>query len=267
MTELAPVFLPVVLLLASFAGWRVQRALAEHHRGRDTIEAVRLVLSMLVTFAALVLGLLTTSAKAHFDRHGAALQTYGIDLIMVDQRLREYGPPADPIRATLRAYTASAVASTWPGEPAPPGRYPTHLDPLAPGSAESTLLGAMLLSVDRDVAELVPATPVQQAMKPLLATRLQTLLQDRWTLVGAAQPTLSWPFLSVMTGWLLLVFAVFGLSAPGNRVVYVVLALAALSLSVAVWLIVELDSPLTGVIQSSSAPLREALLHMDLPGG
>jgi hypothetical protein len=246
MTELAPVFLPVVLLLASFAGWRVQRALAEHHRGRDTIEAVRLVLSMLVTFAALVLGLLTTSAKAHFDRHGAALQTYGIDLIMVDQRLREYGPPADPIRATLRAYTASAVASTWPGEPAPPGRYPTHLDPLAPGSAESTLLGAMLLSVDRDVAELVPATPVQQAMKPLLATRLQTLLQDRWTLVGAAQPTLSW---------------------PGNRVVYVVLALAALSLSVAVWLIVELDSPLTGVIQSSSAPLREALLHMDLPGG
>jgi hypothetical protein len=49
--------------------------------------------------------------------------------------------------------------------------------------------------------------------------------------------------------------------------VYVVLALAALSLSVAVWLIVELDSPLTGVIQSSSAPLREALLHMDLPGG
>ena len=265
MTELAPIFLPVILLLASFAGWRVQHLLAEQHRGRDTIEAVRLVLSMLVTFAALVLGLLTTSAKAHFDRHGADLQTFGIDLIMTDQRLREYGPPADPIRATLRAYTASAVASTWPGEPAPPGRYPTQLDPLVPGSSESTVLGAMLLSVDRGVAQLAPTTPVQQAVKPMLASGLQTLLQDRWTLVGAGEPTLSWPFLSVMTGWLVLVFAVFGLSAPGNRVVYAVIALAALSLSVAVWLILELDSPLTGVIQSSSAALREALQHMDLP--
>ena len=267
MAELATFIMPPLLMLASVIGWHVQRRLADHHRTRDTVEAVRLVLGMLVTFAALVLGLLTTSAKAHFDEHGRNLQAYSIDLIGVDQRLREYGPRADPIRAMLRAYTAAALADTWPGEPHPDGRYPTTIRPIQPGSAESTALGAMLLEADRQIATLDPATPFQQSLKTLLIARMQDMLQDRWALVGSAKPTLSWPFLSVMTGWLVLVFAVFGLSAPANRVVCAVIGLAALSLSVAVWLIIELDSPLTGLIHASSAPMRDALFHMDMPAG
>ena len=265
MVELAPICLPLILMLASVGGWRVQRALPDHHRTRDTVEAVRLVLGMLVTFAALVLGLLTTSAKAHFDGFGSTLQAYSIDLIGVDQRLREYGPAADPPRAILRAYTAAASADTWAGERPPDGAYPTQLHPLTPGSAESGSLGAMLLEADRLVAALTPATKLQETIKPVLVARMQAVLQDRWLLVGSAQATLSWPFLSVMTGWLVLVFAVLGLSSPGNRVVYTVFALAALSLSVALWLILELDAPLSGLIHADSTPLRGTLLHMDVP--
>lgn len=265
MSEIAPVLLPVLLLLASGLGWKLQTAFAERHRTRDTTEAIRLVLGMLVTFAALVLGLLTSSAKAHFDRFGNDLQTYGIDLIAMDQRLREYGPPAEPARLLLRAYTAAAIADTWPGELPPPGAYPTHPGHIAPDSDESVALGTMLLTVDRLIAELTPETPLQLTLTPVLTTRMTRTLQDRWTLVGSAQPTLAWPFISVMTGWLALVFAVFGLGAPANRVIAAVLALAALSLSVAVWLIVELDAPLSGLIQVPSTALRQALIHMDLP--
>ena len=267
MTEFMPVFLPIVLLLASFAGWRVQRALPDRHRSRETVEAIRLVLSMLVTFAALVLGLLTSSAKTHFDAHGSNLQLYGIDRVTMDQRLREYGPAADPIRTVLRAYTAAAIADTWPDEPPPSGNYPLRPGRISPGSEESTVLGAMLLQVDGMVAQLDPVTPLQRALVPVLASRMQQSLQDRWTLVGSAKPTLSWWFLAVMTGWLVLVFAAFGLSAPGNEVIYAVIGMAALSLSMALWLIVELDSPVSGLIHVASGALREALLHMDRPGG
>lgn len=267
MTEFAPFLLPVVLLLASFAGWRMQRALPDRHRSRETVEAIRLVLGMLVTFAALVLGLLTSSAKGHFDGFTNVMQGYSIDLIEMDQRLREYGPLADPIRAELRAYTAAAIADTWPGEAPPSGSYPSHPGRIRPGSEESLALGAMLLTVDRMVDQLPEgAAPLQRSLMPVLGARMQRTLEDRWTLLGAAQPTLSWPFLLVMTGWLVLVFAIFGLSAPGNPVVYAVIGTAALSLTVALWLIMELDSPLSGMLQASSGPLREALQHMDLGG-
>lgn len=265
MAEFAPMLLPLVLLLASGLGWRVQRSLSALHRSRETTEAIRLILGMLVTFAALVLGLLTSSAKAHFDDVSAKLQNYSIDLIAMDQRLREYGTPAVSARAVLRAYTAAAIADTWPDEPRPSGTYLTHPGRLRTGGQESVALGTMLLQVDRLVAQLIPDTPLQRALAPVLAARMARTLQDRWLLVGSGRATLAWPFVSVMTGWLVLVFAVFGLSSPSNRVIYVVIALSAVSVSVAVWLIVELDSPLTGLIQVSSTAMQEALLHMDLP--
>ena len=263
MLETAPVFLPIVLMLASFAGWRVQRALSDRHRSRETVEAIRLVVGMLVTFSALVLGLLTSSAKTHFDAHGSNLRAYGIDLITMDQQLNQYGGAADPIRAVLRAYTAAAIADTWPDEPAPSGAYPRHPGRISPGSEESVALGAMLLQVNGMVAELDPATPLQRALAPIMVARMQQLLQDRWALVGSAKPTLSWWFLVVMAGWLVPVFAAFGLSAPGNTVIYTVIGMVALSLSVALWLIVELDSPVSGIIHVPSNALRDALLHMD----
>ncbi len=259
--------LPIVLLAASMFGWRVQRSLPERHRTHETRDAVRLVLSMLVTFAALVLGLLTSSAKSHFDSFGNQLQQYSIDLISIDQLMREYGPAAEPLRATLRSYTAAAFADTWPDERPPSGTYPVHMTRSGSDRVESAALGAMLLDLDRKVAELTPITIVEQAAKRAAVTRVQAMLQHRWMLVASAQTTLSWPFLGVMTAWLMLTFAAFGLSTPDNWVVVTVIGLTALSLSVAAWLIVELDGPLTGVLQVTSTALRDALVHMDVAEG
>ena len=90
-------------------------------------------------------------------------------------------------------------------------------------------------------------------------------LQQRWMVVASAQPTTSMPFLAVMTPWLTLVFAMFGLSSPPNPLVFAAMLLTALSVTAAMWLLVELDSPLTGLLKASSVPLRQALVHMDRP--
>jgi hypothetical protein len=90
-------------------------------------------------------------------------------------------------------------------------------------------------------------------------------LELRWRLIETAQSTVSWPLLFLMTSWLVMIFAVFGLSSPRNRVIYATIFLCALSVSSAVFLILELDSPLTGWIIVSSEPLRDALQHIDAP--
>src|SRR5450432_4758267 len=100
MVEISVAGLLFLLLLVSCAiGLSLQARLAERHRSRETIDAIRLVISILVTFTALLLGLLTSSAKIAFDDYGNRLRAYGIDIIELDQRMREYG---DVVEATRR---------------------------------------------------------------------------------------------------------------------------------------------------------------------
>jgi hypothetical protein len=58
--------------------------------------------------------------------------------------------------------------------------------------------------------------------------------------------------------WLAIIFCSFGLFAPTNATVIVGLFLGALSTSVAIFLILEMSTPLDGVIRISLTPLREA---------
>ena len=88
-------------------------------------------------------------------------------------------------------------------------------------------------------------------------------LQQRWLLVVTPQDTLSPPFIILIASWLVMIFGVFGLSSPRNVFVFVTIVMCALSISSAVYLILDLDSPLTGLIRVSSGPLRSALSHID----
>ena len=68
MNELWPSLLVFVLLcLATWAGFVVNARLPEQHRSRESIELVQLAISLMVTFTAIVLGLLTSSVKTGFE--------------------------------------------------------------------------------------------------------------------------------------------------------------------------------------------------------
>jgi hypothetical protein len=254
-----------ILLVSAFFGAWVQTLLPTHHRSRDTVDSVRLVMSMLLMLSALVLGLLTSSAKARHDDQVANLEKYSVDLIELDQRLRQYGPDACEIRARLRAYTAAAIADTWPNEPLPTGTYPRPGDLGQTAGVESYTLGDRLAGVDRMIEELAPTDPFHQQTAERLRARVADNLQQRWRLIESAHSTISWPFLTVLIFWLVIIFAIFGLSSPRNALVYVVVILCAVSVSSSLYLIQEFDAPQTGLLQVPSQSLRDALSHMDRP--
>src|SRR6516225_11748399 len=106
----------VLLLVGTGVGFFGKPYLPEEHRKHETMQLIQLVMTMLVTFAALVLGLLTASAKNSFDTVGNGFRAYAAELIQLDTALRQYGPDADHARELLRSYTAAAIASTWPRE-------------------------------------------------------------------------------------------------------------------------------------------------------
>ncbi|PPQ30482.1 bestrophin-like domain [Rhodopila globiformis] len=265
MSELLNAATLLLVLLGSAAlGLLLRPLLSERHTTRETFELIQIVTTMLVTFAALVLGLLTSSAKTSFDRAGNDLQALGSDLIQVDQCLRDYGPGANTARALLRRYTAAAIADTWPTEPAPEGDdYPRHLPPSeGNGHMESATLGAMLDQVGRMLRGLEPAAVTQQRLAADCRYQFQRLDERRWKLIEDASTTISLPFYLVLVFWLVVVFASFGLSAPRNPIAFVMLGLGAVSIASAIYVILDLDTPFLGLFSLSSEPLRHALAQL-----
>jgi hypothetical protein len=252
-------------VFSAAVGSIARRRLSERHVSKDTVDSIRLLMGMLLTFSALVLGLLTSSAKQRFDDYANALSAYSADLIELDHRLRVYGADANEIRALLRSYTAAAIADTWPDEPLPSGRYP-HPDALSGvRSVEDTRLGDMLAEVDVRIEQLQPTDAFHSQIAARLRNRVATAIQQRWQLIFSARSTISWPFLMVLTAWLSIIFAIFGLTAPRTILVSLVVALSALSIASPLYLILDYSGAQSGLLNLPSLSMRTALAHMDRP--
>jgi hypothetical protein len=253
-----------LLLVGTAIGVLVRPLLPEEHKAHETVQMLHLVIGMLVTFAALVLGLLTASAKSHFDTASNDFRGYAADLIQLDVTLREYGAQADDARRNLRAYTAAAIASTWPDEKAPTGNY--YPKEITPENNEEKLedfrLGEMLALAEREMRLLDPYDAFHQKLVDVSLTQFDRLVQARWKLIEEAHSSFSLPFFTTLTFWLVIIFLSFGLVAPRNVLALVTITLGAVSIASAVYVIADLDTPFTGPIVVSSQPMRDALVHL-----
>jgi hypothetical protein len=90
-------------------------------------------------------------------------------------------------------------------------------------------------------------------------------MQVRWRIVENSGSSISTPFFVVLMLWLAAVFAGFGLSAPRNRLSYIMITLGAPAIASAIYVIVDLDRPFDGIFSVSSQPLRDALTQLSQP--
>lgn len=255
----------VAMLGSAAAGLWLRRRIDDRHLSGEAVDSIRLLMGMLLTFAALVLGLLTSNAKQRFDALNDDLSAFAADLIELDHTLILYGPAANDARLLLRQYTAAAVADSWRNEPAPPGEYPRVVQGPSADGLEAGSLGAMLARLDVMVVQLAPSTEAERQIAASLRARIEAAMSQRWHLIFEAHATIAWPFLLILTTWLCIIFAIFGMTSPPSPVVYVVVVLSALSIASPLYLIIDYSDTLAGSIALSSAPMRSALAHMDRP--
>ncbi len=254
----------MILLLGLFLGsaaacHAVLPYLPERHRSRDTLDMVRLVSSLLVTFAALVLGLLTSTVNTAFVTIGNDVNDLAGHIQQTDTCLRAYGPEADPIRAQLRLYVANAVASTWPSDVAP-GSRPAEA---VPPATESQILDKALQQVRLGLVRLEPPDAVHARIVTLCLADFAKLYDLRWKVVAESHGSISVPFYRVLVVMLVAVFASFGLSSPRNLVAWLSVGLAAMTMAASLFVVLELDDPIDGLIRISSESMRTALAELN----
>jgi len=217
------------------------------HLDRESSDTVKLVMGLIATLTALVLGLLISSAHSAYAAETAEIQQLGVHLYQIDRLLARFGPDAAQPRALLRKLVEGDIDLTWPSDQA-----------RVPGAAalQERLEGEQLFD---QIASLSPTTNLQRLGQSRALQLLASVAETRRLLTEQAEGSLSWPFLLVVGAWLTLLFFGFGLFARFNPTVVIALFAGAISVAAATILILEMYHPFRGWMQVSSAPLREAL--------
>lgn len=116
--------------------------------------------------------------------------------------------------------------------------------------------------IQESILSLVATDPRQSWLRSQALALSNDVLQTRWLLAEQRASNIPIPFLILLIFWLSLVFASFGLFAPHNATTIAVFCLCAGAVSGGVMMILELDSPFSGLVHVSGEPMRQALAEI-----
>jgi hypothetical protein len=237
------------VLAGGVAGLLLHRVLPEHHLTKETADVVRLGTGTLSLLAALVLGLMVATARDSLDAADRLVRNFSAELVQTDQVLAAHGPEAAPIRELLRRYAHAMLEQGWERS----GR--DLLDAGLPAGTTLERARAAVLALDS-------ADPARHWLRDQALAGSGALLRARWELLERREPAIHPAFLVVLTAWVALIFASFGLNAPRNATVVCTFAVCALAIGAAVFLVLEMEGPFDGLIRVSDRPVEVALDRM-----
>jgi len=229
-------------------GMFLRGVLPEQHLSADSKDTVRLGMGLIGTMTALVLGLLVASAKSYYDTQSSELTEMSAKIVLLDRVLAHYGPETKEVRDLLHSAVTRTLERLWPQD----SRQHPQMEPTAAG-------GEIILD---KIQELSPKNDAQRSLQAQALNMAIDLGKMRWLMFEQGGSFISMPLLATLVFWLAIIFSSFGLFAPRNATAIATLFVCALSVSGAIFLILEMYTPFEGLMQISSAQLRNALAHL-----
>jgi hypothetical protein len=229
-------------------GLAIRTVLPEDHLRADSKDAVKVGMSLVATMAALVLGLLVASAKSSYDQQRNEMTDMSSKIVLLDRALAHYGPETKEVRDLLRNFATRILDQTWSKDSIGHSR-------LEPPSTGGEVLYDKLQA-------LTPRDDKQQTLKAQALTMMVGIGQTHWLMYEQTAEPVSMPLVIVLILWLTTIFISFGLLAPANLTVVASYFAAALAVSSAILLILEMYSPYVGLLHISSDTLRAAVAQL-----
>lgn len=252
-----PTVIGVIVFACTFGGallgiW-LRTALPEHHLNAESRDTVKVGIGLIATMTALVLGLVTASAKNSFDAVDTAVKENAIEILALDRVLARYGPETGEIRVGLKNAMQARIEMIWPQG----SSNPANLDPTHSG------IGSKVEGLADAIRSLHPRDDSQRTLQSRALDLAEALLKARWLVLAGTETSVPVPFLVILLFWLTIIFTSFGLFAPRNATVLAVLFVCAVSVGGAVFLVLEMDAPFDGLLKVSADPLRYAHAHLN----
>jgi hypothetical protein len=234
---------------AALLGLVLRARLPTHHLDGESRDGVKLVMGLVATTAALVLGLLVSSAQDVYNTQRQELRLFAAGVLVLDRVLRHYGPGADEARRLLREAVAAEGGLVWKADG---GVRPANLGP-QPGRR------SLLEAFHDRLQALAPTTDAQRLDLAQAIEVGAAVVRTRMLMLEQAGSSLPLPFLAVLASWLSTLFLGFGSVARPNATAAAAMLIGAASVSGALFLVLELERPYDGLVRLSDEPLRAAL--------
>jgi len=233
-------------------GLILHRVLPEKHLtggGKDMIGAV---VGLVTLLSALVLGLLIWTAYGVYAGQNVAIQTLAAKVLQLDLALADYGPEAKDVRAQLRQGLGKTIDEIW-------GANESDANFVANNFAAAL---QNLRNRESTLAALHPTTDAEtQALAAAKAT-VESIGQSRLQMSFALASPISIPLIVIVAAWATFLFFGYGLMSGGDAASFVAVAVGALAVASAAYLILDLSSPYSGIFRASSASLEQVLAVM-----
>lgn len=227
-------------LLGALLGAR----LPKHHLSEENKDVVRSAMALVGTLTGITLGLLIGSAKNYYDTQSNDLTQMSANVALLGELLQHYGPEANEVQESLRLAVERVLEENWPSERAENWKL-------------SQKAGRIQELYDQ-LRALAPKDEEHRRTQSEALGLLRNLAQLRSLFIAQSATTILRPMLVVMILWITSIFVSLGLFSRANAVSVTTFFVAALCVSGAIFLILELYTPYKGLLRLSSAPLRIA---------
>lgn len=237
---------------SSIVGIFVQKLLPDSHLSDQSKDILKASRGVVIGVAALTLGLLISAAKTSFDSKTDSLRLQSAKIITLSRILNDFGPEAEGVRIGVRNYIEDQIE-----------RVEKVFNQGV--SADDVLKSARIVSLRSIISGLNPRTKGQDFLKSSALTLSNEIEELRWRVYEELGSHLQIPIFLVLVFWLMCIFFSLGIVAPWNYSIIVGFVLSSLSMTGAIYLMLDLDRPYKGMITVSSEPLKVALkiLYID----
>jgi hypothetical protein len=242
--------------LAVFAGGAVglilQRVLPDKFTTGGPRDMIGAVVGLLTLLSALVLGLLIWTGYGVYAGQNLAVQTLAAKVLQLDLALADYGPDATPVRAQVRHTLGKTIDEIW-------GASESDANFVANNFAAAV---QNLRNRDKALAELHPSTDEQRRALAAAGATVDAIGQSRLQMSFALSNPVSYPLILMVVGWATCLFCGYGLMSKGNAMSIAAGVVGAIAVASAVYLILDLSDPYSGLFRTSSVPLEQVLAVM-----
>jgi hypothetical protein len=241
-----------VTLVAGIVGLYAHSRLPPEQKSDSARSVVGQVAGLVSLLLALVLGTLVGTSFAFFGGQKTALEGLSAQILELDQALAQYGPETKPARDRLKQATEKAYDTFWGGGVADPALLDVSV-PMAAYQATAAYLDSLKPETEAQKRALASAKTLASQIEH---SRIMMDLQ-------VAGPPVTPGLVTVLVIWSVVLFFGMGLFAQSNGLVYSALTFGAICVAFAVFLILELGLPYTGMFRVNPAALQAALANID----
>jgi uncharacterized protein YneF (UPF0154 family) len=247
------VWIAIVAGVLAFAfgiiGFFLQGLLPERHSADNSRDMIGAIVGLITLLLALVLGTLVGSAYGFYSTQKSEMETLASRAIALDLALAEFGPETLPARLRMKETLSNLHDIFW-------GPNSATIPPAILGV--SAAIGH-LRGMDEYLASLNPQTPAQRQFAAAAGVHASLIQQTRLLLSLQSVSPVSWPLLIIVISWAVILFCGYGLLSRVNATTVVALGFGAFAVASAVFLILELSEPFTGLFRLPPGAVEQML--------